>query len=118
MIISLTSWYRNLHSPRSKEELNHRLLDLKKKNNIDESSYRIEISDDEVLVSFDVVSLSTAIPVEKACEYIRKKLNEDTTLHLRTNLTSEEIISLLDFQYQTTTSYTMILFTNRYTVVR
>ena len=44
-----------------------------------------------------VVSLFTAIPVEKACEYIRKKLNEDTTLHLRTSLTSDEIISLLDF---------------------
>ena len=56
-----------------------------------------EISDDEAMVSFDVVSLFTAIPVEKACEYIRKKLNEDTTLHLRTNLTSDEIISLLDF---------------------
>ena len=49
------------------------------------------------MVSFDVVSLFTAIPVEKACEYIRKKLNEDTTLHLRTSLTSDEIISLLDF---------------------
>jgi len=57
----------------------------------------LEISDDEAMVSFDVVSLFTAIPVEKACEYIRKKLNEDTTLHLRTSLTSDEIISLLDF---------------------
>ena len=148
-------------------ELNHRLLELKKKNKIDESTYRklrstdaappairgsikhhkpgyplrpivscigsalyntskfltgilapiqncngysvpnsmkfaeqvanLEISDDEVMVSFDVVSLFTAIPVNKACEYIRKKLNEDTTLHLRTNLTTDEIISLLDF---------------------
>ena len=58
----------------------------------------LEISDDEAMVSFDVVSLFTAIPVEKACEYIRKKHNEDTTLlHLRTSLTSDEIISLLDF---------------------
>ena len=51
----------------------------------------LEISDDEAMVSFDVVSLFTAIPVEKACEYIRKKLNEHTTLHLRTSLTSDEI---------------------------
>ena len=57
----------------------------------------LEISDDEAMVSFDVVSLFTVAPVKKACEYIRKKLNEDTTLHLRTNLTSDEIISLLDF---------------------
>jgi len=56
----------------------------------------LEISDEEAMVSFDVVSLFTAIPVEKAREYIRKKLSEDTTLHLRTNLTSDEIISLLD----------------------
>ena len=49
------------------------------------------------MVSFDVVSLFTAIPVDKACVYIRKKLDEDTTLHSRTKLTTDEIISLLEF---------------------
>ena len=43
----------------------------------------MEISDDDVMVSFDVVSLFTAIPVNKACAYIRDKLNNDNTLHLR-----------------------------------
>ena len=53
-----------------------------------------EIADDEVLVLFDVVSLFTAIPVDKACDYIRKKVDEDTTLHLRKKLNTDEIISL------------------------
>ena len=57
----------------------------------------MEISDDEVMVSFDVVSLFTAIPVNKACEYIRDKLNNDNTLHLRTSLNTDDIISLLEF---------------------
>ena len=57
----------------------------------------MEISDDEVMVSFDVVSLFTAIPVNKACAYIRDKLNNDNTLHLRTSLNTDDIISLLEF---------------------
>ena len=32
-----------------------------------------------------------------ACDYIRKKLDEDTTLHLRTKLNTDEIISLSEF---------------------
>ena len=32
-----------------------------------------------------------------ACDYIRKKLDEDTTLHLRTKLNIDEIISLSEF---------------------
>jgi len=63
---------------------------------VDQVAY-LEISDDEAMVSFDVVSLFTAIPVKKACKYIRKKLNEDTTLHLRTSLTTDDIVPLLDF---------------------
>ena len=34
----------------------------------------LEISDDKAMVSFDVVSLFTAIPVKKACEYIRNSM--------------------------------------------
>ena len=46
---------------------------------------------------FDVVSLFTTIPVNKACEYIRSKLNNDNTLRSRTSLSTDDIISLLDF---------------------
>jgi hypothetical protein len=54
----------------------------------------INIQDDETMVSFDVVSLFTAIPVDKACNYIRKKLADDSSLHSRTKL---DIVYLLNF---------------------
>ena len=57
----------------------------------------IDIQDDETMVSFDVVSLFTAIPVDKACNYIRKKLENDLSLHSRTNLDIDDIVSLLNF---------------------
>ena len=57
----------------------------------------IKIDNNEVLVSFDVVSLFTAIPVDKACEYIKKKLEQDATLSSRTNLDIDDIIALLQF---------------------
>ena len=57
----------------------------------------MKIDDDEIMISFDVVSLFTAIPVQKTCQYIRTKLEQDDTLTLRTNLTIDDIISVLDF---------------------
>ena len=57
----------------------------------------MEILDDEIMVSFDVASLFTAIPVQKACAYIRNKLEDDDTLQSRTNLTTDDVISLLEF---------------------
>ena len=57
----------------------------------------MEILDDEIMVSFDVVSLFTAIPVQKACAYICNKLMDDDTSQSRTNLTTDNVISLLEF---------------------
>ena len=57
----------------------------------------IEIADDEVMVSFDVISLFTAIPVQKACTFIREKLEHDSTLSHRTHLNIDDIISLLSY---------------------
>ena len=56
-------------------------------------------------VRFDVVSLCTAILVQKACQYIRTKLEQDDTLTSRTNLTIDDIIfiSLLQFIHFLTT---------------
>ena len=57
----------------------------------------IEIDDNEVLVSFDVVSLFTTIPVDKVCEYIKKKLERDATLSSKRNLDIDDITVLLQF---------------------
>ena len=48
-------------------------------------------------MSLIVVSLFTAIPVNKACDYIKKKLEDDTSLPSRTNLNISDIVSLLNF---------------------
>ena len=56
-----------------------------------------EIAEDEVMVSFDVISLFTAIPVLKACDYIKEKLEQDSTLSQRTHLEIDDIVSLLNF---------------------
>ena len=53
----------------------------------------INIQDDEIMLSFDVVSLFIAIPVKKACEYIQSKLECDDSLCLRTNRDTSDIIS-------------------------
>ena len=49
------------------------------------------------MVSFDVVSLFLAIPVDKTCAYIRTKLEHDTSLTERTQLDIDDIIRLLTF---------------------
>ena len=57
----------------------------------------VTIDEDETVISFDVVSLFTAIPVDKACGYIRTKLEHDTSLIERTQLDVDDIIRLLTF---------------------
>ncbi len=49
------------------------------------------------MVSFDVVSLFTAIPVPKPANTYGLNLKQEDTLTSRTNLTIDDIISLLEF---------------------
>ena len=57
---------------------------------------------DEVLVSFDVVSLFTNIPVDLAIKVATKRLRQDATLLQRISLPVEDIIDLLSFCLNTT----------------
>ena len=51
----------------------------------------------DVMVSFDVVSLFTNVPVHVAKEVAADLLQTNQNLNERTNLTVSDIISLLDF---------------------
>ena len=52
------------------------------------------------MTSFDVL-LFIAIPVDRACERIRNKLNKDNTLGQRSRLSIDDIIKLLHFTLST-----------------
>ena len=53
------------------------------------------VEEDEELRSYDVSALFTSVPVDRALDIIRERLEKDTTLSERTRLTSKHIISLL-----------------------
>ena len=55
------------------------------------------LNSDEILVSFDIVSLFTKIPIGLAVDVARKRLSLDETLEARTNLSVSEIVNLLEF---------------------
>lgn len=57
----------------------------------------IVLEDDDVLVSFDVCSLFTSIPVELAVETCRKRLELDERLPDRTPFDAAELCKLLHF---------------------
>ena len=62
----------------------------------------IKLQDDDVLVSFDVVSLFTSIPVDVAISVAHNRLINDDTLQDRTAIPITDIIKLLDFCLSTT----------------
>ena len=53
------------------------------------------INEHETVVSFDVISLFTSVPVDLAKEIIKRKLDETDTWQVHTALTSSQIINLL-----------------------
>ena len=65
----------------------------------------IKLQDDECMVSYDVEALFTSVPVKPAITIIQKKLEADKDLHLRTKMSSKQIISLLEFCLTSTYFY-------------
>ena len=62
-----------------------------------ESMEGVSLNEDETLVSFDVKSLFTSIPVEEAIKICEQRLKEDDTLSDRTTMDVDTIICLLRF---------------------
>ena len=62
----------------------------------------VMIEQDEMFLSHDVVSLFTNTPIDDTLHIIRKRLEEDSTLKLRTTLQVGDIMELLQFIVTTT----------------
>lgn len=56
----------------------------------------IELEEDDILVSFDVVSLFTKVPIDKALKVISQCLLGDDDLLVRTPIPAEDIIMFFD----------------------
>ena len=57
----------------------------------------IKLRPDEVIMSYDVKTLFTSVPIKPALKIIKKLLEEDETLHQRTSKTVNNITCLLEF---------------------
>ena len=58
---------------------------------------KIKLEEGECITSYDVSALFTSVPIPSALDIINNKLQQDTDLHNRTNMTIHNIIELLDF---------------------
>jgi len=63
---------------------------------------QLEVPPGQKMISYDVTALFTSIPVDKALEVITDKLEKDTTLSSRTELSIGQIVKLLDLCINTT----------------
>ena len=64
----------------------------------------------ETITSFDVKALFTSVPVQPAIQIVKQRLQQDNTLPQRTNMSIQQIISLLEFCL----SHTYFLFQGKY----
>ena len=62
----------------------------------------VMIEQDEMFLSHDVVSLFTNTPIDDTLHIIRKRIEEDSTLKLRTQLQMGDVMELLQFVVTTT----------------
>ena len=75
---------------------------IKNSNHLANEMAPIMIGQDEMFLSYDVVSLITNTPINETLDVIKKQLEANTKLKLRTNLNVDDIMELLKFIVTTT----------------
>lgn len=88
----LSKYLANILSP-----LQNNKYTVKKSASFVEKIRTLSVDPDEILVSFDVVSLFTCIPTHLAIEVVKERLDSDQSLPERTNLSIQNIMTLLQF---------------------
>ena len=73
---------------------NHQVLNSKE---FADDIKKIKLEEGECIMSYDVAALFTSIPVKSALEVVKKKLEQDTELHQRTTMSTQNIMDLLEF---------------------
>ena len=73
----------------------------------------MELGEKDVMLSFDVVSLFTRVPVDEGLEVIAQRLQHDHTLAERTTLEVEDICKFTEGASSPLTSNTRIVTMNR-----
>ena len=57
----------------------------------------VRLRDGDCIISYDVTSLFTSVPIKPALDIIQQRLTQDPDLHKRTSMTIKQIVSLLEF---------------------
>ena len=97
--------FKNPYDDDAREHGTHGILTLPRKNSYTvKNSYEFvheleqySIADDEIMVSFDVKSLFTTIPVDLALTITKERFQQDQNLAERTNMSVTNVMKLLDF---------------------
>ena len=61
----------------------------------------INLDEECLMASLDIVGLDPSIPVKKALDIVRKKMEDDETLHNRTEWNVDDIMALLEISLET-----------------
>ena len=72
---------------------NHQILNSRE---FAEDIKKIKLEEGECIMSYDVAALFTSIPVKPAIEVVKKKLEQDTELHQKTTMSTQNILDLLE----------------------